>query len=125
MAAEPVFSGHCLCGAVRFEAADQPKWAAYCHCQSCRRVTGAPVSAYAGFESAKVRWMGAAPTVYESSSGVRRGFCGRCGSTLFYEGARWPNETHLHLGIFDEPERIVPNKQAFKEEALSWFHLQV
>jgi hypothetical protein len=123
MMAEPVYGGHCLCGDVRFEAQGPPKWAAYCHCESCRYATGAPVAAYAGFESDKVRWMGIQPTAYASSPGVKRGFCGRCGSTLFYEGARWPGETHLHLGVFDEPQRIVPTKQAFKEERIPWLHL--
>ena len=47
--------GRCLCGAVRFTADGPPKWTGYCHCQSCRRHTGAPVSAYAGFEAANVR----------------------------------------------------------------------
>jgi hypothetical protein len=42
--------GRCLCGAVRFTADGPPKWTGYCHCQSCRRHTGAPVSAYAGFD---------------------------------------------------------------------------
>ena len=50
--------GRCLCGAVRFTADGPPKWTGYCHCQSCRRHTGAPVSAYAGFEAAKVRFTG-------------------------------------------------------------------
>ena len=50
--------GRCLCGAVRFTADGPPKWTGYCHCRSCRRHTGAPVSAYAGFEAAKVRFTG-------------------------------------------------------------------
>ena len=63
--------GHCLCGAVRFTADGEPKWTGFCHCQSCRRHTGAPVSAYAGFEAAKVRFTGDL-TRFESSPGVRR-----------------------------------------------------
>ena len=54
--------GRCLCGAVRFTADGPPKWTGYCHCRSCRRHTGAPVSAYAGFEAAKVRFTGVSPT---------------------------------------------------------------
>jgi hypothetical protein len=72
-----------------------------------------------------VRWLGGTPAVYESSAGVRRGFCGRCGSTLFYQGARWPTETHLHLGIFDDPARIAPKAQVFTDERIPWMHLAV
>jgi len=119
---EPAFRGHCLCGAVRFAAMGAPKWVAYCHCDSCRRHSGAPVTAYAGFASAQVTWEGK-PAVYESSPGVRRGFCGRCGSTLFFEGERWAGETHLHLGAFDDPAALVPDRHSFKEEKIPWLHL--
>jgi hypothetical protein len=36
------FEGGCLCGAVRFIATGQPKAVYWCHCQSCRRHSGAP-----------------------------------------------------------------------------------
>ena len=114
--------GRCLCGAVRFTADGEPKWTGYCHCQSCRRHTGAPVSAYAGFETAKVRFSGDL-SYFESSPGVRRGFCGRCGSTLTYEGDRWPGEVHLHVGAFDDPGTLAPKGHAFADERVSWLKL--
>ena len=113
----------CLCGAIRFTAEGAPKWTSYCHCRSCRRQTGAPVAAYAGFEAAKVRFTHGALTCFASSPGVQRGFCARCGSTLTYEGDRWPNELHLHLGAFDDPSTFTPTGQAFAEEKLPWLHL--
>jgi len=45
------YSGRCLCGAVRFEARGQPKGIFWCHCDSCRRHSGAPVSVFVGFEN--------------------------------------------------------------------------
>jgi hypothetical protein len=42
--------GGCLCGSVRFQATGEPKWVAWCHCQSCRKHSGAPVSVFAAFE---------------------------------------------------------------------------
>jgi hypothetical protein len=42
--------GGCLCGAVRFIATGQPKGIYWCHCQSCRRHTGAPVAVFAVFD---------------------------------------------------------------------------
>jgi len=44
-----VYSGRCLCGVVKFEARGKPKGIFWCHCDSCRRHTGAPVSVFAGF----------------------------------------------------------------------------
>lgn len=116
-------SGRCLCGAVTFEAKGPPKWTAYCHCASCRRHTGAPVSAYAGFERAAVEFAGPISR-YASSAGVRRGFCAQCGSTLTYEGERWPTEIHLHTGAFDEPQAFAPQGEVNVAERLPWLHLQ-
>jgi hypothetical protein len=44
------FEGGCLCGAVRFVASGQPKGVYWCHCQSCRKHSGAPVSVFVNFE---------------------------------------------------------------------------
>jgi hypothetical protein len=123
MTADIVHTGACMCGAVKFEAHGTPKWVGYCHCQSCRKHTGAPMSAYAGYERDHVRFLTPKPRYYSSSEGVRRGFCGECGSTLSYEGERWPTEIHFHIGAFDRPEDFPPTGHAFKEERLPWLHV--
>lgn len=121
--ADEVHAGGCLCGGVRYAAAGKPKWVAYCHCQSCRRATGAPVTAYAGFRSDAVAWTTGGPTRFTSSPGVTRTFCGRCGTPLTYQGERWPGEIHIHLGTLDEPDRLPPNGQGFEAERLPWVRL--
>jgi len=40
-------TGRCLCGAVRFEIAEAPLSAGYCHCTRCQRRTGTAASAQA------------------------------------------------------------------------------
>jgi hypothetical protein len=42
--------GGCLCGAVRFIATGQPRGIYWCHCESCRKHTGAPVSVFVAIE---------------------------------------------------------------------------
>lgn len=122
---DQVHTGGCLCGAVRFEIAGPPKWTGYCHCASCRKHTGAPVSAFAGFERGQVRMTGQPLATYASSEGVKRGFCGVCGATVSYEGERWHSEFHVHVGAFDNPEDFPPKGQGFPEERLSWLHLEM
>lgn len=118
-----VHTGGCLCGAVRFQARGAAKWTAYCHCHSCRKQTGAPVSAFAGFERSEVTFTQGAPATFASSPGVKRGFCSVCGSTLTYEGDRWPSEIHFHVGAFDAPQDFAPQGHAFVEERIAWLHL--
>ena len=101
------FEGGCLCGAVRFVATGRPKGVYWCHCQSCRRHSGAPASVFVAFEHAKYTVTEGEITKFDSSPGrTRRGFCTQCASTLTCESARLPTEAHFHVGAFDEAARI-------------------
>lgn len=114
-------TGGCLCGAVRFRLDAPPYEVDYCHCASCRRHTGAPVSVFLDLKRGAVAFTQGAPAYYASSPGVQRGFCGRCGSTLTYET---DDEIHIHIGAMDRPQDFPPHdKPAFPEERLPWFHI--
>jgi hypothetical protein len=119
------YEGGCLCGAVRFVASDQPKGVYWCHCQSCRRHSGAPVCVFVAFEHSAYRVTKGEITKFDSTPGrTRRGFCARCGSTLTCESAGLPTETHFHIGAFDQPERLPPSsRHVFADERLPWLHL--
>ncbi len=78
-------AGGCLCGAVRYQVTGPLRPVVYCHCTQCRRNTGHFMAATAArhrdfrlTSAAQLRW-------YESSASARRGFCGQCGSTLFWQ----------------------------------------
>ncbi len=80
------YEGGCLCAAVRYQVAGALRDIVGCHCSQCRRMTGhfmaataARLADFALLADAELRW-------YESSAAARRGFCGRCGSTLFWAG---------------------------------------
>jgi hypothetical protein len=118
------FAGGCLCGAVRFLATGTPGSVFWCHCRSCRRHSGAPVSVFVGFELDTYRVTKGEITKFKSSPGTTRGFCRTCGSTLTCEVDQLPTETHFHVGAFDEPGRFEPSKHFFRNEQLPWLHLQ-
>jgi hypothetical protein len=73
-----MYEGGCLCGAVRFRAMGAPKGVFWCHCQSCRRHSGAPVSVFVGFERGAYSVTKGEITKFKSSSGTTRGFCRTC-----------------------------------------------
>ena len=112
--------GRCLCGAVRFRTTGDPVWIGHCHCQSCRRNTGSAVATFVGFRPGSVQWTAGSRAIYESSPGVRRGFCQRCGTPLTYEADRFPDEVHLYVGGFDHPERLEPQFHVFYAERIPW-----
>ena len=75
--------GHCLCGAVTVRAVPKRRHVEACHCHMCRRWGGV---AYLGVQCGRdVEFAGEEHIVrYRSSEWAERGFCGRCGSSLFF-----------------------------------------
>ena len=119
---EAKLSGHCYCGAVRFEIEGHSEWIGHCHCESCRRQSGSVMTTFAGFHPDQVVFTGAMPTRRTTADGVTRSFCAECGSPVAYETANRPGEIHLHLGLFDDLEPLVPQNHSFYEEKASWLH---
>jgi hypothetical protein len=122
-AATKHFEGGCLCGAVRITATGEPVGVYWCHYQSCRRHTGAPVSVFVAFEPRAYTVTKGEITKFDSSPGkTRRGFCARCGSTLTCESLPEVTLTHFHIGAFDQAAQLQPTKHFFVEERLPWLH---
>lgn len=118
------YDGGCLCGSVRFSATGKPNWILWCHCQSCRKHSGAPASVFVAFEHSAYSVTKGEITKFASSPGVKRGFCARCGSTLTCENEKFPSEAHFHVGAFDRAAELQPTGHIFREEQLPWLHLQ-
>ncbi len=94
--------GSCLCGAVRFTVDGPLNPPDACHCTQCRKQSGhhfsgtdVPRSALRIEGEESLRW-------YQSSEKVRRGFCGTCGSTLFWDPI-FRDWTGIAMGAFDSP----------------------
>ena len=117
---EKIHHGRCLCGAVRFAARGAPRWVAHCHCESCRRATSSPMTTYVGFAKSDVQWRGDSLRAFQSSQGVERRFCSRCGSPMSFAGERWPDEIHLFAASFDEPAHLKPSVHVHAGEQLPW-----
>lgn len=115
-----IAQGGCQCGRVRFETSGAPGFVCNCHCVSCRKATGAAFSTWVGFKDDQVRWLKEEPASYASSPGVKRGFCAACGAPMTYAGDQWPGETHILIGMFDDPSAFVPRKDVFTGDALPW-----
>lgn len=116
-------SGHCYCGAVKFEIDGESDWVGHCHCESCRRHSGSVMTTFAGFRPEQVNFTAAMPNRFTTEDGVTRSFCGRCGSPVAYELESRPDEIHLQLGLFDDLERLVPQDHSFLGEKVSWLHV--
>ncbi len=116
------FIGDCQCGDVRFSATPPTLFCAHCHCDFCRRAHGAAVVTWFGVPDAQFRFLAGEDLVtwYASSKQGRRGFCARCGSTLFYTSSLSPGEVHIALanmrGSIDRP----PDLHVFFDAHVDW-----
>ena len=115
--------GGCLCGALRYEVTGKPLWVAYCHCHSCRRSTGAPVTTFVGYNKTSFRYTTGKPEGYNSSPGITRSFCARCGTPISYEGDWCPDEVHLYISTFDDPENFPPQVHVYTSEEIPWLKI--
>ena len=114
--------GSCLCGDVAFTAALPSKWVAHCHCSRCRRAHGAGFVTWVGFPTdavtvedtrSQLRW-------FVADGGGSRGFCGRCGSPMFFKSDRWPGELHIARALFLDPVDRAPQAHVFYETQVDW-----
>ena len=102
--------GRCLCGAIAFRVTAQPKGASACHCGQCRRQSG-HVWASAAVPASALEIAGA-PRWYASSAGARRGFCGTCGSVLFWQ-AHGEDTISFALGALERPTGLALETHIF------------
>lgn len=117
------YTGRCHCGRIKIESEGSAERVSYCHCDCCRRSTGAPLSVYVAYPNHAVRYFGERPESFESSPGIHRSFCARCGTSIAYQDDRLPGMTYFHVGVFDTPQAFEPTLHGFFAEKLFWLEL--
>lgn len=117
---QPVRTGGCFCGNVRYTVAGEPLHLCFCHCASCRRATGAPMVPWGTFPDTRFAVIEGQLVVHHSSPGVSRGFCRRCGSSLTYANKNRPGEIDITLATLDDPEVLRPTCHIWVRDKPSW-----
>lgn len=119
--------GGCLCGAVRYRVTAEPQVACYCCCATCQGATGAPAVSWIAVEEAGFEIVAESPVAYESSPGVTRSFCGRCGTALTYRNPGYPDDRFQTASLvaiasitLDDPEAFPPTEVFHGDELPSW-----
>ena len=115
-------SGGCLCGGVRYKVDGPLSDASACHCSQCRKTTGhyfvatSCARADLSFDSDEtLAW-------YESSPQARRGFCSRCGSTLFWHGTG-RDDIDILAGSLDAPTSLTLTYHIFVADKGDYYEI--
>jgi len=89
------YRGTCYCGTVEIETTGDPLDMGYCHCDGCRKYSGAPVSAFTLWKPEQVKITKGADSLgkFKSSEMSERRFCTKCGAHVMVD--------HPTLGLVD------------------------
>jgi hypothetical protein len=112
--------GGCLCGAVRYEVIGPLRGVVACHCSQCRRTSGHFVAATAAKRGDLRIADGESLSWYRSSAKARRGFCSRCGSSLFWD-ADGRSTVSIMAGSLDPPTGLETLRNIHVEDASDYY----
>jgi len=116
-------SGECYCGRTQVRSTGSPQTVVYCHCTDCRRVTGAPVTAWVAFADSDVEFTPDSGRLAPVSTGARRSFCGDCGSPLAHQYDYAEGQTFVAVGLFDDATELHPAMHAHYGSRLPWLEI--
>jgi len=119
-AREPIMTGGCQCGAVRYALYAEPRHTSICHCRMCQKAFGNYFAALTGVRSQDFAWTRGQPGLFKSSEAVERGFCRDCGTPLSFRYVD-SNRMLVSVGSLDEPAGVSPEIQYGIESRLPAF----
>ena len=109
-------TGKCLCGSVELniEFPSPETEIAACHCSMCRNWLGGPMLAV---DSGVLKGISGESSVtrYQSSEWAERGFCNKCGTSLFYY-LKPADQYHFPVGLLGSDLQFKLSHQIFIDE---------
>ena len=118
-----MLAGKCRCGAVRYEVADEFRYAANCHCSECRAATGSAFKAFAGIERDKLAVTeGQDQLAVFGEEDLNDTRCGACGSFL-YSVVREGDWVHVAMGSLVDDPSIRPSEHIYVGSKARWFEI--
>lgn len=120
----PGFTGGCLCGAVRYEVDVDPVRAARCHCDDCRRGSGATfaTNVFVPADHFKIVQGEVAQYQHKTDAGntMTRAFCPKCGSPIFgYSSAGGGAMRAIRAGSIDDASFVKPSIEVYTKRMLA------
>ncbi len=115
-------TGACLCGHISYRLSGAISRINHCHCDQCKRHTGAAFATWVTLPADQVRWEGAAVAYFQSSDFAERGFCARCGSTLVWRRLNG-DLIDVSVGTLDDPGSVRPEDHYWGKDELPWLHM--
>jgi hypothetical protein len=120
---EEIWTGGCLCGALRYEAKGPPAFMGHCYCNECRKASGSGFIPFASFPSTAFEMTGETRVhshPLPDSRVADRNFCPRCGGLVF-GGIVGKDKVHtVYAGSLDNASLFKPQIAIFMSERAPW-----
>jgi hypothetical protein len=115
----------CLCGGVRVEISGRVGPLVYCHCTRCQKSSGCAFGANVDVRARYWTISAGAELIreFDSSPGVVRAFCSRCGSPIYSARESDPDTFRLRLGIADQDPGRRPLAHFFVADKAAWYEI--
>lgn len=117
-----MYTGGCLCGAVRFELHGGIENIVCCHCSRCRKAQGSAFATNGVIRESDFRFISGHDVLngYESSPGQTKYFCRHCGSPIFSKNVNRPGELRIRLGLIEAEIVERPRAHIFVGSKANW-----
>jgi hypothetical protein len=115
-------TGACLCGGVAYEVRGPLRDVVVCHCSRCRRTHG-HAAAYTECHGDQLTLVQDSWLRWYDADERQRGFCGRCGASVFWREAAEPETISIAAGTLDEPTGLRISEQIWVDSAGDYYRL--
>ena len=117
-----MLKGSCQCGGVHFEVPAEFENMSFCHCTTCKKISGGVGTANARARSDSIRIVEGEELLrtYQPDEGSAKTFCSTCGSNLF--GGGWPasESSSVRLAAFGPDFDRKPEAHTFVRSMAAW-----
>jgi hypothetical protein len=119
-----MLTASCLCGGVQITVSGKVGPLVYCHCTRCQKASGAAFGA--NVDVRRKYWHLVGEDLiheFESSPGVHRAFCSRCGSPVYSRRDSDAETFRLRLGLVNEDPGRRCLAHFFVASKAPWFEI--
>jgi hypothetical protein len=118
---QSMLKGSCLCGAVKYEVAGDPKRFYHCHCSRCRKATGTGHASNLFLQPGMLKWLSGEDQIrafkVPQAQRFTNSFCITCGSRLPRQAT---DTVIIPCGSLDDEIPIKPQARIFSGSRATW-----
>lgn len=115
--------GSCLCKQIQFSVVRfKPDQVGNCFCSMCRKFHGAAYATYGSVAVEDFSWVCGEGVlkIFTSSEKAERGFCGNCGSSIFYRLRKPDADYEIALGVLDDEPGLTASTNIWCASKAKW-----